>query len=107
MRRVEMPFDLRLDRLHTVIQEVVGCTDRHLYEFRIRNIGFELTMRAASLRRASGTRSTSTRVWSQIQAVAEIQTSPVVSSRMAKRRPRTDLVARDRRAYSRCRAPSQ
>ena len=35
-----MPLNLRLDRLHTVIQEAVGWTDSHLWEFRIRDIGF-------------------------------------------------------------------
>lgn len=40
MRRLEVPLNLRLDRLHTVIQEAVGWTDSHLYEFRVRNIGF-------------------------------------------------------------------
>lgn len=40
VRRLEIPLALRLDRLHTVIQEAVGWTDTHLYEFRIRDIGF-------------------------------------------------------------------
>jgi hypothetical protein len=40
MRRVEVPLNLRLDRLHTVIQEAVGWTDTHLYEFRFRDVGF-------------------------------------------------------------------
>ncbi|UUP18221.1 plasmid pRiA4b ORF-3 family protein [Nitratireductor thuwali] len=40
MRRLEVPLKLRLDRLHIVIQHAVGWTDSHLYEFRIRDIGF-------------------------------------------------------------------
>jgi hypothetical protein len=40
MRRLEIPLTLRLDRLHIVIQEAVGWTNTHLYEFRIRDIGF-------------------------------------------------------------------
>lgn len=40
MRRLEVPLNLRLDRLHAVIQEAVGWTDSHLYEFRIRDVGF-------------------------------------------------------------------
>lgn len=40
MRRIEVPLDLRLDRLHTVIQEAVGWTNSHLWEFRVRDIGF-------------------------------------------------------------------
>lgn len=40
MRRIEVPLDLRLDRLHTVLQEAVGWTNSHLWEFRIRDIGF-------------------------------------------------------------------
>jgi len=40
MRRLEVPLNLRLDRLHTVIQEAVGWTNSHLYEFRVRDVGF-------------------------------------------------------------------
>lgn len=39
-RRIEVPLALRLDRLHHVLQIVVGWTDSHLYEFRFRGIGF-------------------------------------------------------------------
>lgn len=39
-RRLEVPLTLRLDRLHTVLQEAMGWTDTHLYEFRIKGIGF-------------------------------------------------------------------
>ncbi len=34
VRAVEVPLDVRLDRLHTVIQAAMGWTDTHLYEFR-------------------------------------------------------------------------
>ncbi|CCG42723.1 plasmid pRiA4b ORF-3 family protein [Magnetospirillum molischianum] len=40
MRRLEIPLSIRLDRLHTVLQEAMGWTDTHLYEFRIKGIGF-------------------------------------------------------------------
>lgn len=40
IRRIEVPLDLRLDRLHAVLQEAVGWTDSHLWEFRVRDIGF-------------------------------------------------------------------
>ncbi|UXT82647.1 plasmid pRiA4b ORF-3 family protein [Agrobacterium tumefaciens] len=40
MRRVVVPFRIRLDRLHDVLQEAFGWTNSHLYEFRIRDIGF-------------------------------------------------------------------
>lgn len=36
MRHIEVPIKLRLDRLHAVIQAVMGWTDTHLYKFRIR-----------------------------------------------------------------------
>lgn len=39
MRRVVVPFRIRLDRLHDVLQEAFGWTNSHLYEFRIRDIG--------------------------------------------------------------------
>lgn len=34
VRQVEVPLDIRLDRLHIVIQAAMGWTDTHLYEFR-------------------------------------------------------------------------
>jgi len=40
LRRIEVPLALRLDRLHHVLQIVIGWTDSHLYEFRVRGIGF-------------------------------------------------------------------
>ncbi len=34
-RRIEVPLSIRLDRLHRVLQIVMGWEDYHLYEFRI------------------------------------------------------------------------
>jgi hypothetical protein len=34
LRRVEVPLDLRLDRLHLTIQAAMGWTNSHLYELR-------------------------------------------------------------------------
>ena len=34
LRRVEVPFDIRLDRLHLTIQAAMGWTNSHLYEIR-------------------------------------------------------------------------
>jgi hypothetical protein len=40
MRRVAVPFRIRFDRLHEVLQAAFGWTNNHLYEFRIRDVGF-------------------------------------------------------------------
>jgi len=40
MRHLEIPLSLRLDRLHTVLQTAMGWTDSHLWEFRIKGVGF-------------------------------------------------------------------
>jgi hypothetical protein len=40
MRRVVVPSNLRLDRLHLVIQAVMGWTNSHLYEIRIGDVGW-------------------------------------------------------------------
>jgi hypothetical protein len=34
LRRVEGPFDIRLDRLHLTIQAAMGWTNSHLYLIR-------------------------------------------------------------------------
>lgn len=34
MRQIEVPLNIRLDRLHQVIQAAMGWSDSHLYEFR-------------------------------------------------------------------------
>jgi hypothetical protein len=40
VRRIEVPFDIRLDRLHLVIQAAMGWTNTHLYEIRARDVGW-------------------------------------------------------------------
>ena len=39
-RRLEIPFSIKLDRLHTVLQVALGWTNSHPYEFRIKGVGF-------------------------------------------------------------------
>jgi hypothetical protein len=38
LRRVEVPFDIRLDRLHLTLQAAIGWTNSHLYEIRARDV---------------------------------------------------------------------
>jgi hypothetical protein len=40
VRRIDVPFDIRLDRLHLVMQVAIGWTNSHLYEIRARDIGW-------------------------------------------------------------------
>lgn len=40
MRRVVVPADIRLDRLHLVIQAALGWTNSHFYEFQIGGAGW-------------------------------------------------------------------
>ena len=40
MRRLEVPLNLRLDRLHLVLQVAIGWTDTHLWEIRARDVGW-------------------------------------------------------------------
>jgi hypothetical protein len=40
VRRVEVPLTIRLDRLHLVLQAVMGWTNSHLYEIRARDVGW-------------------------------------------------------------------
>src|SRR5208283_606115 len=40
MRRMVVPSDIRLDRLHLAIQAAMGWTNTHLYEFRIGGAGW-------------------------------------------------------------------
>ena len=40
IRRVETPFDIRLDRLHLLIQAAMGWTNSHLYEIRVGDVGW-------------------------------------------------------------------
>ena len=37
VRRLEVPLDLRLDRLHLVLQAALGWTNSHLWEFRVKD----------------------------------------------------------------------
>jgi hypothetical protein len=40
LRRVVVPINIRLDRLHLVIQAAMGWTNSHLWEIRVRDIGW-------------------------------------------------------------------
>jgi len=40
LRRVNVPFDIRLDRLHLTIQAAMGWTNSHLYELRAGDVGW-------------------------------------------------------------------
>lgn len=40
LRRVEVPFGIRLDRLHLTIQAAMGWTNSHLYEIRAGDVGW-------------------------------------------------------------------
>jgi hypothetical protein len=42
LRRIEVPSDIRLDRLHLAIQAAMGWTNSHLYEIRVRGIRWGL-----------------------------------------------------------------
>ena len=41
-RRLEVPLDIRLDRLHLTLQAAFGWTDSHLWEIRARDVGWGL-----------------------------------------------------------------
>jgi hypothetical protein len=40
LRRIEVPLDIRLDRLHLTIQAAMGWTNTHLYELRAGGVGW-------------------------------------------------------------------
>jgi hypothetical protein len=40
LRRIEVPLNIRLDRLHLTIQAALGWTNTHLYEIRARDVGW-------------------------------------------------------------------
>ena len=40
LRRIEVPFDIRLDRLHLTVQAAMGWTNSHLYEIRAGDVGW-------------------------------------------------------------------
>jgi hypothetical protein len=42
LRRIEVPFEIRLDRLHLTIQAAMGWSNSHLYEIRAGGVGFGL-----------------------------------------------------------------
>lgn len=39
-RRIEVPLDIRLDRLHLTLQAALGWTNSHLWEIRVRDVGW-------------------------------------------------------------------
>ncbi len=39
LRRIEVPADIKLDRLHLVLQAALGWTNSHLFEIRARDTG--------------------------------------------------------------------
>jgi hypothetical protein len=40
LRRIEVPFAIRIDRLHLTIQAAMGWTNSHLYELRAGDVGW-------------------------------------------------------------------
>jgi hypothetical protein len=40
LRRLEVPFDIRIDRLHLTIQPAMAWTNSHLYELRAGDVGW-------------------------------------------------------------------
>jgi hypothetical protein len=42
LRRIEVPADIRLDRLHLTLQAALGWTNSHLYEIRAQDTGWGL-----------------------------------------------------------------
>jgi len=40
LRRLEVPFDIRIDRLHLTIQAAMAWTNGHLYQFRAGGVGW-------------------------------------------------------------------
>jgi len=40
LRRIEVPADIRLDRLHLTLQAALGWTNSHLFEIRARDVGW-------------------------------------------------------------------
>ena len=40
LRRIEVPADIKLDRLHLTLQAALGWTNSHLYEIRARDVGW-------------------------------------------------------------------
>jgi hypothetical protein len=42
LRRIEVPADIKLDRLHLTLQAALGWTNSHLFEIRARDVGWGL-----------------------------------------------------------------
>jgi hypothetical protein len=42
LRRIEVPADIKLDRLHLTLQPAFGWTNSHLYEIRARDVRWGL-----------------------------------------------------------------
>lgn len=42
LRRIEVPADVKLDRLHLTLQAALGWTNSHLFEIRSRDVGWGL-----------------------------------------------------------------
>ena len=40
LRRIDVPLNIRLDRLHLALQAAMGWTNSHLYEIRARDVGW-------------------------------------------------------------------
>jgi hypothetical protein len=40
LRRIEVPLNIRLDRLHLALQAAMGWSNSHLYEIRARDVGW-------------------------------------------------------------------
>src|ERR1700730_7463465 len=40
LRRIEVPLNIRLDRLHLAIQAAMGWSNSHLYEIRAGDVGW-------------------------------------------------------------------
>src|SRR5271170_4179690 len=40
LRRIEVPADIKLDRLHLTLQAALGWTNSHLFEIRARDLGW-------------------------------------------------------------------
>ena len=63
LRRIEVPFNIRLDRLHLAIQAAMGWTNTHLYEIRARDVGWGIPDRDWRMARAMPARPISVTCW--------------------------------------------
>ena len=55
-RRLAVPLDCRLDRLHLTLQAAFGWTDSHLWEFRVRDARWGLPDPGCRTDRSMGAR---------------------------------------------------